>query len=1191
MLSRHLVQILEPLARGEDLARILTLICSTIESEKSRTQVRASVVLYDAVNNCIRLGAAPSLPDEYCRAIEGASPGPAAGSCGTAIYRREPVIVRDIASDPLWTEHRQLALDYSLRACWSCPIIGKDNSVLGAFALYYPKPRRPSSREIREIGEFALIAGLAIERAQVEKERAARAAILATMVENLNQGVAIFDSDHRLARYNQLYEKFYRFPPGFLHTGLGYDDIIRFLAERGDYGAVDVDGFVTKRMVELDTTPEWRNLRHQPDSTSIAIYRRTLPNGGLICTFTDITPEVRATVESHRNAQLLAATLDNANIGIRVIDGTGHLALCNQRYREIFDLPEQVTQPGTPYAELLRYTLPHHITNTGDMDAHVRVRLNEVKSISSSSHITETVSGKVLHVTRDPMPDGGMVTTYADVSHIRRTERELEEKSALLETSLDNMDQGLLLFDADLNLELVNRAYLRLFGFTTEQIKPGMNYSEVLRRLVERGDYPGENGEEVIHRRIADARARRFQRSLHHRSDGTIISVYRKPVPDGGFAITFTDVTNEVRAGEEAKTKSNLLQMTQDYMAQGICVMDENLRITNFNQRWVELFDLPPEIARPGILLRDNLRYRAMRGDFGPGDIEELVQARLSRLNPGKPLRLERLTRSTGRVVSIEYTPVPHGGFISTYTDVTERWKAERELERKSQLLEATVESVSQGIAVYDADFTLVSRNRQYGEMLGFEAGFPALGTSYDDVIRRVSAEGSFGDRNADDVVSEFRETIEATPQSTLEHTTSDGKNMIVYRSRMPNGGFVITLTDVTRMRKAEHDAAEKTHLLELALANMSQGIAIHDGELRLVAFNEKYLALRGDLPADLIKPGMPHEETIRYRAKRGDYGPGDVEELVRERMEKMRRGDTYAPTRVVNRKIIQVQREPMPDGGFVTTYTDITGLKQVEAELIHARDSAQAANRAKTQFLANMSHELRTPLNAIIGFSEIMRSEVYGPLGEPRYTEYINSIADSGTHLLSLINDILDLSKIEVGEITLVESDVDLGNLIESCLSLVRDKALSKSISMESVVADGLPPVRADARLLKQVLLNLLQNAIKFTAADGQVRTGAALTADAGVQITVADTGIGIKEEDIPRAFERFGQVDSDLSRQYNGAGLGLPLAKSFTELHGGTLSISSKVNHGTIVTVLLPADRVRPRSERGGKRPRQSA
>jgi signal transduction histidine kinase len=280
-----------------------------------------------------------------------------------------------------------------------------------------------------------------------------------------------------------------------------------------------------------------------------------------------------------------------------------------------------------------------------------------------------------------------------------------------------------------------------------------------------------------------------------------------------------------------------------------------------------------------------------------------------------------------------------------------------------------------------------------------------------------------------------------------------------------------------------------------------------------------------------------------------------------------------------------------MPDGGFVTTYTDITGLKQVEAELIRARDSAQAANRAKTQFLANMSHELRTPLNAIIGFSEIIRSEVYGPLGEPRYTEYVNSIADSGTHLLSLINDILDLSKIEVGEVHLVESEVDLGNLMESSLSLVRDKALSKSIAMESVVADELPPVRADARLLKQVLLNLLQNAIKFTPADGHVRTGAALTADGGVQITVADTGIGIKAEDIPRALERFGQVDAERSRQYNGAGLGLPLAKSLTELHGGTLSISSEVNHGTIVTVVLPAERVCPHSEKRGKRPRQSA
>jgi two-component system cell cycle sensor histidine kinase PleC len=264
--------------------------------------------------------------------------------------------------------------------------------------------------------------------------------------------------------------------------------------------------------------------------------------------------------------------------------------------------------------------------------------------------------------------------------------------------------------------------------------------------------------------------------------------------------------------------------------------------------------------------------------------------------------------------------------------------------------------------------------------------------------------------------------------------------------------------------------------------------------------------------------------------------------------------------------------------------------LRERNTELDRALQEARSAARAKTEFLGKMSHELRTPLNAIIGFAEMSIQQAFGALNS-RYLTYFRDIHGAAYHLLNIINDILDLSKIEVGEVHLVESEVDLGNLMESSLSLVRDKALSKSIAMESVVADELPPVRADARLLKQVLLNLLQNAIKFTPADGHVRTGAALTADGGVQITVADTGIGIKAEDIPRALERFGQVDAELSRQYNGAGLGLPLAKSLTELHGGTLSISSEVNHGTIVTVVLPAERVCPHSEKRGKRPRQSA
>ncbi|HEX4302636.1 MAG TPA: MHYT domain-containing protein [Rhizomicrobium sp.] len=253
------------------------------------------------------------------------------------------------------------------------------------------------------------------------------------------------------------------------------------------------------------------------------------------------------------------------------------------------------------------------------------------------------------------------------------------------------------------------------------------------------------------------------------------------------------------------------------------------------------------------------------------------------------------------------------------------------------------------------------------------------------------------------------------------------------------------------------------------------------------------------------------------------------------------------------------------------------SALEQTSHSLSQALEAAAAANRAKSSFLAAMSHELRTPLNAVIGFSEMMATQVFGPLGHARYLGYANDIHGSGVHLLALINDILDLSRIDAGEGHLDESTVDLREVVAESLKLVSHQAAAAGIALDSVCDAGLPLVRADRRRLKQALINLLANAVKFTPAKGHIAVRALLH-DGGPTIVVSDTGIGIAPKDIPRALEKFGQVDSSLSRKYEGAGLGLPLAKQFLELHGGTLTLESTVDIGTTVTITLPSSRIVP-------------
>jgi len=250
--------------------------------------------------------------------------------------------------------------------------------------------------------------------------------------------------------------------------------------------------------------------------------------------------------------------------------------------------------------------------------------------------------------------------------------------------------------------------------------------------------------------------------------------------------------------------------------------------------------------------------------------------------------------------------------------------------------------------------------------------------------------------------------------------------------------------------------------------------------------------------------------------------------------------------------------------------------LKKHAQASAQERQKADAANRAKSTFLANMSHELRTPLNAIIGFSERMQREALGPVGSARYRSYADDINRSGMHLLELVNDLLDLSKIEAGKMELVEDFVQVGQLIADCMMLVRDAAARAGVELTVDRDQRLPAVYADERKLKQILINLLGNAIKFTGSGGRVEIVAAISASGGFEISVRDSGIGIGPEDLAKVLDPFGQPRSTVDRDGLGTGLGLPLSRKLAELHGGTLEIESTLGRGTAVLLRLPARRM---------------
>jgi cell cycle sensor histidine kinase DivJ len=285
------------------------------------------------------------------------------------------------------------------------------------------------------------------------------------------------------------------------------------------------------------------------------------------------------------------------------------------------------------------------------------------------------------------------------------------------------------------------------------------------------------------------------------------------------------------------------------------------------------------------------------------------------------------------------------------------------------------------------------------------------------------------------------------------------------------------------------------------------------------------------------------------------------------------------------------MEGERLDRPGIVAVTRDISDRKAQEAELMRTRDEAESASRAKTQFLANMSHELRTPLNAVIGFSEILNRELFGTLGEARYRDYARLIHESGEHLLNVVNDILDMSKIEAGKFRIVKEPFDVAPLVKSCCDIMRHTAEQRSLSLIMDVAPGIPELPADKRACKQMLLNVISNAIKFTDPGGWVRVSARASGGK-VEFVVSDNGIGIAEQDLPKLGNPFVQANNSYDRSYDGAGLGLSVVKGLARLHGGRLELASVLGEGTIARIVLPLDGAGESVEEPGQEsPRVSA
>lgn len=611
-------------------------------------------------------------------------------------------------------------------------------------------------------------------------------------------------------------------------------------------------------------------------------------------------------------------------------------------------------------------------------------------------------------------------------------------------------------------------------------------------------------------------------------------------------------------------------------------LFDSEQRLVDWDAGFALEWSFVASRLRPGITFTELIRaaiddpvaLQFMRDSFGIEDPQALLADRVGRFGQSRTIRHQV---AGSRIFLVDEQPTEQGGVRRISRDITDEYRAEAALTAAQQKLKAA--DSAEGVFVEirrapDGSYHFPPIPAGLARMLSLPP--EAVGMDPMLVHTRMERSGDDDVRNGA-ILEHAAQTLEVC---TLEYGIRDGLGRLrrvrqsLLPRREPDGAVLFTgiMRDVSREREAE----DQVELLQSVVVRSSDSIVIFETqpapsqETTTLYVNPKCEELFGLKAADVVgKPAsaLQKDKLSRYASKlldvalaRGDGAPVEFEA----------RGGNGRLLWIEGRVEV-VQR--FENGAFrwVVISRDITERRRAQTDLEQAKDAAEAGNRAKSNFLANISHELRTPLNAIIGFTELIASGVTRNGWLDSYTEYLTDILQSGRHLLDLINTVLDLSKIEAGSLSLDLDEVDLRELVGRSRELVAGMAEASGVAIEAELPDECPTIDGDFLKLKQVLLNILSNAVKFTPAGGKVTVGVGAGKDKAV-ITVADTGCGISKADLERVLLPFVQVDNTLARKFPGSGLGLAIAREFCLLHGGRLDIASAEGEGTTVSITLP-------------------
>lgn len=770
--------------------------------------------------------------------------------------------------------------------------------------------------------------------AELDRERT----VLQATMEAMDQGLSMFDSNLVLTARNAKFMDMLDLPKDVFPVGAHIKEMLRHNAENGEYGDGDIDQMVDERVELASQFAPHRFERQRPDGTYLEIRGNPLPDGqGFVTTYTNITDRKHAEQEIASKQVALRMTLDNMPGGICMLDADLRIQVVNDLYCELYGHPPSVYRVGRPISEIIQLNVETGIHTSGthvtdELQETVKQRIAAFRSGVSGESERILPNGRTLHVRHNPIEGGGIVLVVTDITDRKIAENLIATKQEQLTDIIENVQQAVILWDADKKPIIWNDNVADALSIDPKLLlDEDFDNHTLAEILANRGNYGDGDPKAEASKRLEKLWSGPARSEFSFDGERTF-DVQSNVTPGGRLVITYTDITERIKTQMEIATKEAQLRAIIDNIPMVIILKDREGRHLTVNNHYEVATGLSSETV---LGKKDE--------DFLPPEVAQGIRSIDQRaIESEKPYKFEELVPGPDGVLrNYLTTKVPvlnKDGDVDTLViaalDITEQVEAQKEIAEKEAQLRMAMENMPGAMIVLNPDLDVILVNDSYKEFYGDPDNIVGPGVNMVDLLTSEAKRGILtGEGTPQEILdSRIKGYRDGIALNTVDRT-DDGRHIQLMRKPIEGGYTISVAVDITELKTTERELANKEALLSAALENMSGGLFMIDADQNLRVFNDR-LSEFYDIPISTLKIGDPLSKLLRVRAERGDYGPGDPEELLQKRLNSYRNRDIQIVMDYVNETIIEVYRAPMDDGGTVCVFNDVTERKRAEDEL-----------------------------------------------------------------------------------------------------------------------------------------------------------------------------------------------------------------------------------------------------------------